>query len=56
MKTIQSEARKEQEMLTKVTSQNWKDHRPEGWSEMTLTQQANWMQKVRLIPNPLILQ
>lgn len=55
MKTAKSEAEKEQVMLTKISQSNWKNFRPENWSSMNLIEQANWMQRQWLLPNPLIL-
>ena len=55
MQTIHSEALKEREMLTRINGKNWKQFRPDNWSEMSLTEQAHWFQRQWLIPNPLVL-
>lgn len=55
MQTINSEALKEREMLTRINGKNWKQFRPDNWSEMSLTEQAHWFQRQWLIPNPLVL-
>ena len=45
MQTIHSEALKEREMLTRINGKNWKQFRPDNWSDMSLTEQAHWFQR-----------